>query len=67
MAVCKFCGCEFDLSDARRIIGRRYGAGTYNDQYPDGDVCEDCAEDELGAAIGTWNEMRTLPGDWDDD
>ena len=29
MPICKFCGEEFELSDARRRIGRSYGAGIY--------------------------------------
>ncbi|GLG90758.1 hypothetical protein [Sellimonas catena] len=40
MPICKFCGEEFELSDARRRIGRSYGAGIYNEYYPNGDVCE---------------------------
>ena len=43
MPICKFCGEEFELSDARRRIGRSYGAGIYNEYYPNGDVCESCA------------------------
>jgi len=67
MAICSQCGCEFDVSYARRVIGHRFGAGMYDYEYPDGDVCEDCASDDMGAASGTWEEMKTLPGDWDDD
>lgn len=57
MPICSMCGREFDLSDARRIIGRRYGAGEYNDNYPDGDVCEDCAIEELGTAYNAGAEV----------
>lgn len=65
---CACCGREFDLSEARMYIGRRFGAGTYNDQYPDGDVCEDCALADLGAAMATFNEMAEMnPHLLDDD
>jgi len=69
MRICSNCGCEFDVSDARRMIGRRYGAGLYNDEYPDGDVCGRCASEEIGDA---WNagaevlELARMCG-WDDD
>ena len=53
MAVCCFCGKEFDVSTARRVIGRAFGAGTYNEYYPDGDVCEDCAYGNISADYGT--------------
>ncbi len=62
MATCKCCGEEFDVSEARRVIGRRFGAGTYNDQYPDNDVCIGCASAEISAALGTWDELRDLMG-----
>ena len=68
MAICCRCGCEFDVSEARRIIGRRYGAGVYNEYYPNGDVCEHCALPELGAAWATGEEVINLMGpSWDDD
>ncbi len=69
MATCSSCGCEFNVSDARRMIGRRYGAGSYNDEYPDGDVCGDCALEYLGAAWATGEEVLNLARmcGWDDD
>lgn len=68
MAKCERCGSEFDVSTARRIIGRSYGAGIYNDYYPDGDVCEDCATEEISADYATGAEIRELMGtSWDDD
>ena len=67
MATCVRCGCEFNVSSARRSIGRRFYAGAYDDNFPDEDVCTDCATEELDGAVSTWNEMRNLPGDWDDD
>lgn len=68
MAKCSYCGAEFDPSDARRIIGRRFGAGTYNEYYPDADVCEDCAYSEVGADWATGEELKSLMGDqWYDD
>ena len=68
MAVCKFCGKDFDLGDVRRSVGRRYGAGVYNDYYPEGDVCEDCAVEEISCDYATGLEIKDLMGSsWDDD
>lgn len=67
MAKCKRCGCEFDISSARQSIGHSYGAGIYNDHYPEGDVCEDCAIMEISADAGTGSELIELMGSgWDD-
>lgn len=67
MSECVICGCEFDVSTARRVIGCRYGAGTYNDYYPDADVCEDCADEQVGADYATGEELKELMGSsWDD-
>ena len=56
MAKCVRCGCEFDVSSARRSIGRSYGAGTYDDYYPDGDVCASCAAIEV-STDGTYGRF----------
>ena len=67
MPICSRCGCEFDLSYAKRSIGRRYGSGTYDDYYPDGDVCEDCALEEVSADYNAGAEIIELMGTgWDD-
>ncbi len=57
MPICRYCGKEFDLKEARMYIGRRFGAGTYNEMYPDGDICLDCALDEMSSADAAWDEM----------
>lgn len=64
---CERCGNEFELGDARRIIGRRFGAGCYNDFFPDGNVCEDCAREELGTAEAEGAEIMSCRPyeDWD--
>lgn len=62
MAICSRCGCEFDVSTARRIMGARYGSGCYNDYYPEGDVCEDCADEEIGADNSTGADLKNLMG-----
>ena len=68
MAICSRCGKEFDAGYARQLMGIRYGAGSYNNYYPAGDVCEDCAGEEMGADYATGQEIRELMGDsWDDD
>ena len=67
MAICSRCGEEFDVSHARRLIGIWYGAGTYNDYYPDGDVCENCATEEVSADYATGQELKDLMGtSWED-
>lgn len=67
MARCERCGVEFDLGDAKRYIGRRYGAGTYDDYYSDEYVCEDCAIEEISCDYATGREIQELMGDdWDD-
>ena len=68
MAICSECGQEFNVSFARRCIGARFGAGVYNNYYPDGDVCEDCASEEIGADYATGEEIKELMGSsWYDD
>ena len=68
MAICVKCGREFDVSSARRSIGRIYGAGTYNNYYPDGDVCEYCAIEVISADYNAGIELIRLMGSgWDDD
>lgn len=68
MAICSRCGREFDVSDARRSIGRTYGAGTYNDYYPEADVCEYCAVEEVSCDYNEGAELKRLMGTgWDDD
>ena len=67
MAICIECGREFDLSTAKRIIGRRYGAGTYDQYYPNGNECESCATLQISADVGTGEELEELRGEhWDD-
>lgn len=68
MAICSRCGDEFDVSSARRSIGRRYGGGTYDDYYPEGDVCEECAVEEISCDYATGEEIKELMGySWDDE
>lgn len=66
MAKCVRCGCDFDLSSARRSIGRSYGAGTYDEYYPNGDVCVSCATMQISGDVGVGEEISELMGDWDD-
>lgn len=68
MSECRMCGCEFDVSEARRSIGQMYGAGVYNDYYPNGDVCRDCAIEEISCDYATGAEIMELMGtSWEDD
>jgi len=62
METCERCGTEFDISTARRIIGARYGAGTYNEYYPEGGVCESCAVEQVSADYATGAELKELMG-----
>ena len=67
MAKCVRCGIEFDVSYARRIIGHSYGVGAYNEYYPEGDVCEDCAIEEISADYNAGAAIIELMGTgWDD-
>lgn len=68
MRICSRCGDEFDLSSAKRSLGRSYYAGVYDDYYPDGDVCKECAIEEISADYATGAEIIELMGTgWDDD
>lgn len=68
MAKCKYCGREFDLEYTRRSLGRSYGAGCYNDYFPDGDVCIYCATPDISADYYAGEEIIGLMGTgWDDD
>ena len=68
MEKCARCGREFDVSHARRCMGRNFGAGTYNDYYPDGDICEYCAMEQISADYNAGAELIELMGTgWDDD
>ena len=68
MATCCFCGKEFDPSYARRSMGKRFGAGIYNEYFPEGDVCENCAFEQIGTDYAEGAEIAELMGDswWDD-
>lgn len=67
MAICSQCGKEFNLTTVRRIMGGRYGAGIYDDYFPEGDVCDSCADDVLGPDYSTGVKIQELMGDswWD--
>ena len=49
MAVCIECGKEFDVAAVRRKLSREYYKGVYDDQYPDANVCYDCALPDISA------------------
>ena len=66
MATCSRCGDEFSVSTARRSIGQKYGSGIYDEFFPNGDVCEDCADDELAEAKGAGSDaMDEMDWEWD--
>ena len=58
MAICAACGREFDLSSVRRSCGQKYGAGMYDEYFPDGDICLDCAENVIGPDNAVGEEMQ---------
>lgn len=69
MKTCAYCGRKFDVSTARRVIGAKYGSGVYNNYYPDGDVCEECAIEQISADYSAGAELIELMGEsnfWDD-
>lgn len=66
MSICSRCGCSFSVSHARHLMGVRYGAGVYDDYYPEGDVCEDCANEQISADHAEGEEVIDLMGTgWD--
>lgn len=66
--MCQVWQREFDVAYARRSIGHNYGAGSYNDYYPEGDVCEYCATEEISADYNAGAELKELMGTgWNDD
>ena len=70
MAICTECGCEFNLTSAKKSINRRYGAGTYDEYCPGGDVCASCIDDVVSCDVATGEEIKELMGpdwDWDDE
>ena len=56
MAVCERCGDEFNVSEVRRRINRKHGAGTYDDCY-EGRVWFECADYELSCGDSTYDTM----------
>lgn len=49
MAICSECGKEFNVSSARKMINRNFGKGVYDDYYPSGDICGECAYETVSA------------------
>ena len=58
MKKCVYCGQKFDLTSVKRSCGQKYGAGSYDEFFPDGDVCQSCADDTLGSALAAGREMQ---------
>lgn len=58
MAVCIECGKEFDVAAVRRKLSREYYKGVYDDQYPDANVCYDCALPDISASWGTGEDQK---------
>ena len=46
--VCAKCGEDFYLRDTKNTIGRRFYISTYDEFYPEGNVCQNCATEEIG-------------------
>ena len=62
MAKCVYCGKEFDVTHARKVLGRKFGAGTYDEYCPEADQCEDCLWSEVSADYNTGAEVIRLMG-----
>ena len=67
MAICSYCGKRFNVESTRRYIDRKFGEDTYDDAFPNNDVCGDCARDETSSDIETGNDTLRLNGNWYDD
>lgn len=67
MEKCAWCGCEFDVSSAKRSINRKYGVSTYEDICMGQYLCRNCVETEVSGAIGVGAEIEEyMDNDWDD-
>lgn len=71
MPTCPLCGKDFDLSTAKRSMGAKYGAGTYDDyaKFYSSPVCSDCLSIPVENDIATGKEIEELMygHDWDPD
>lgn len=67
MAICSYCGERFNVESTRRYIDRKFGEDTYDDAFPNNDVCGDCARDEISSDIESGNDTLRLNGDWYND
>lgn len=67
MAICSYCGERFNVESTRRYIDRKFGEDTYDDAFPNNDVCSDCARDEISTDIESGSETLRLNGDWYND
>lgn len=68
MKKCNICGKKFDPEYARRSIGQMFGAGVYDDYYPEADVCRDCAREMIAGNDAEGAEIIELMGSgWDND
>lgn len=66
MATCLRCRTTFNLIYAKRRVDHLYGAGIYDDYFPDGDVCDKCAIEELSCDYGTGEEeIGNMGSGWD--
>lgn len=67
METCAWCGCEFNLSSAKRSINRKYGSETYEDTCIGKTLCKKCVETEVSGNITIGSEVSELMDDsWDD-
>ena len=67
MHKCSRCGSVFDLGAVKRRIGRLYGAGSYDEYYSDGDVCDSCAIEEISADFGSGEDLiEDMGSGWDE-
>lgn len=64
MPVCSYCGDRFNLRNTRDVIDDEFGDGVYDDAFPDGDACEDCARDQISSDIDSGDDSLRLNGNW---
>ncbi len=66
--ICRICGEEFNVSAAKRRIGKLYGAGEYDSYFPNGDVCGSCAIEEMSPDYGSGeDQIDDMGSGWDPD
>ena len=68
MAKCAWCGKKFNVSDTREEYDNYFEGLEYDDDYPDNNICLQCASTETSGNIGIGEEIMEDMGshNWND-